>query len=362
MKLYKKLNDNFSQCLACRWYCKIPENFLGFCGVRANIKGKVKLLTENYSCAYHIDPIEKKPLYHFLPGAKIFSIGTSGCNFSCQFCQNWDISQTPKLLRQQLAKTGRLNKLVDKVVKFIKENSLYLPPEKIVRLALSYQTPSIAFTYNEPAIFAEYAYKTMRLAKEHHLFGVFVSSGYESKETLNLLEDYIDGYNIDIKAGSETFYQKISKTRLKLVLETVEEIFKRKKWLEITTLIIEGLNDSEKEIRFIARFIKNLSPDIPWHISAFYPAYKMSNHPPTKWESLKKAWEIGREEGLNYVYTGNIPRPDTESTYCPACGNLLIERFGYSVKIKGLEVKKGRCKQCGLKIPGIWTKDTSQDN
>lgn len=352
MYLYKKLSDNKIQCTACKWYCVIPEGFVGVCSVRANVGGKLKLLVENYAAAYHIDPIEKKPFYHFFPGTRIFSLGTFGCNFGCEFCQNWDISQTPKFVKTESIRAKKTP--IEGIEKFIKKHSVYLPAEKIVELTLKYNLPSIAFTYNEPTIFAEYAYKTMKIAKKHGLFGVFVSSGYESKETLDLMEGYIDAYNIDLKGATEEFYQKVVHTKLKNVLETIEEIYKHGKWIEITTLVIPGYNDSEKDLRFIAKFIAGLSKDIPWHITAFYPAYKFTDVPPTSFSSLEKAYEIGKEEGLNYVYTGNIPNKDTESTYCPKCGNILIERFGYSVKVKGLDLETGKCKNCGLKIPGVW--------
>lgn len=351
--LYKK-KDGKVICTACKWYCQIPENFVGVCSVRLNKKGQLYLLVHSKSVSYHLDPIEKKPLYHFLPGSQIFSLGTYGCCFGCEFCQNWEISQTPKILKAQFLKEHKLDEFPKTLIDFIDKGSFSFPPKKIVDYCLSDNIPSIAFTYNEPTIFAEYACDTMKIAKKHKLLGVFVSSGYESKETLDLLEGYIDAYNIDIKGGTEEFYQKISHTRLKLVLETVEEIVKRKKWIEITTLLVPGLNTSEKDIRFIARFIASLSRDIPWHVTSFYPHYKMTHLPPTDFATLKKGYEIGKEEGLNFVYTGNIPDNDTESTYCPSCKTLLIKRYGYTTEVKNLDLKKGVCKNCGRKIPGYW--------
>lgn len=341
-------------CTACRWYCRIPENFVGICSVRANVNGKLMLLVHGKVASYHADPIEKKPLYHFLPGSQIFSLGTFGCNFGCEFCQNWEISQTPKQVKAEALKKESSPVATQKIIEFIKQNSQTLPPEKIVEICLTRHIPSIAFTYNEPAIFAEYAADTMRLAKKHHLFGVFVSSGFESKEAMALLDPYIDAYNIDLKGATEEFYQKVCHTRLAPVLETITEVYRRGKWLEITTLLIPGLNTDEKDIRWIARFIAELSRDIPWHVTAFYPQYKMMDLPPTNLETLKYAYEIGKEEGLRFVYCGNIPDRSTESTFCPSCKTLLIERFGFLSRIKNFDPKTGRCGHCQEKIPGVW--------
>lgn len=350
--LYKRGKKSLT-CTACQWYCKIPSDFVGVCSVRANIKGKLYLLT--HSLGYvNLDPVEKKPFYHFLPGSGILSFGTYGCNFACDFCQNWQESQTPKIIKAQLLKTNQPKKVIQKISEFIKENSSYIPPAKLVKMCVAQKIPSIAFTYNEPTIFAEYAYETMKLAKKHKIYGVFVSSGFESKETLHLMEDYIDAYNIDLKGGSEKFYENISHTKLKPVLQTIEEIYKRKKWIEITTLLIPGINTNKKEIRFIAKFLSRIDKNIPWHVTAFYPQYKMLNVPPTDYETLKKAYEIGKEEGLKYVYTGNLAGVDTESTYCPKCQKLLIKRVGYKVVVEGLNLKTGLCKECGEKINGIW--------
>lgn len=351
--LYRK-KDHHLICTACKWYCQIPQNFTGICSVRLNVGGKLYLLVHGRVASYHLDPVEKKPLYHFLPGSSIFSLGTYGCNFGCEFCQNWEISQTPKILKQKLLSEKKLAQLPKALTNFIERESISLPPKKIISFCLKNDIRSIAFTYNEPTIFAEYAAETMKLAKKHRFYGVFVSSGYESQETLDLLENYIDAYNIDIKGGSEKFYQKVSHTRLKLVLETVEEIFKRGKWLEITTLLVPGLNTTDRDIRFVARFIASLSRDIPWHVTAFYPHYRLRHLPPTSYDTLKKAYEIGKEVGLHFVYTGNIATKKTESTYCPACKTLLIERFGFSAEIKNLDTKSGKCQNCQMAIPGIW--------
>jgi len=354
-KKNKKLSSKLITCTACQWYCKIPPGGLGVCGVRANLKNKLYLLVHSYPSAVNLDPIEKKPLFHFLPGSLIYSIGTLGCNFGCQFCQNWQLSQSPKLLRNQVIKqTGSVNQATKAVQKLIKEQSIYLPPKKVVAQALASGVKSIAFTYNEPTIFAEYAYNVMKEAKKHHLKGVFVSSGFETKEALNLLDPYIDAYNIDLKGASEKFYQQVTHTKLKPVLKTIKEIYRRGKWLEITTLLIPGYNTSQKDLKFMAQFIASLSPDIPWHVSAFYPHYKMLHVPPTSLNILKRAYQIGKKAGLKYVYTGNIPHQDTESTYCPNCHRLLIKRQGYLTENVGLDLKKGQCRFCHTKIAGVW--------
>jgi len=300
--------------------------------------------------------VEKKPLFHFLPGSLIYSIGTLGCNFGCEFCQNWQLSQSPKLLRNQAIKEAKsIQKATQAVKQFIHEQSIYLPPKKVIEQALTYGVKSIAFTYNEPTIFAEYAYDVMKQAKKHGLKGVFVSSGFETKETLDLLAPYIDAYNIDLKGASEKFYRQVTHTKLKPVLETIQEIYKRGKWIEVTTLLIPGYNTSAKDLKFIANFITSLSKDIPWHVSAFYPHYKMLDALPTSLKTLKKAYDIGKKAGLKYVYTGNIPNQNTESTYCPKCNHLLIKRQGYQAENVRLDPKTSQCKFCGTKITGVFS-------
>lgn len=351
--LYQKDTTEVT-CTACKWYCRIPTNMTGVCGVRLNKNNRLYLLSHSLVSASHIDPIEKKPLYHFLPGSRIYSIGTYGCNFGCDFCQNWEISQSPKMLKADLGRVGNIRLLPDKVNRFIIDNSYKLSPQKIVDDALQNHVPSIAFTYNEPTIFAEYACDTMKIAKKHKLYGVFVSSGYESKETMDLLEGYIDAYNIDIKGGTEEFYRRYCHTKLSHVFETVAEIHRRKKWLEITTLLIPQLNTDNRQLKTIAKYIHNLSPDIPWHVTSFYPQYKMMDVPATPLGLLEKAYAIGKEVGLRFVYTGNIPNGDMESTRCPRCNTLLIERSGYQTHVICQDAENGSCGKCGEKIPGIW--------
>ncbi len=334
-KLYKKLNGNAVQCLACNHKCVIPEGKTGICGARKNIKGKLYSLVHSRAAALHIDPIEKKPLFHFLPGSLALSFGTLGCNFACRFCQNDDISQALKGKSLPESELGE-----------------FIPPKEIIVYAKKYNIPTIAYTYNEPTVFAKYAYETMKLAKENGLKNVWVSNGFFSKETLDLIAPYLDAINIDIKSFSEDFYHTIVGAQLEPVKENIKEVYKRNIWLELTTLVIPGYNDSKKELSQIAEFIKNISPDIPWHISRFFPAYKMVDVLPTPKQTLLEAYTIGKETGLNYVYLGNMPNSKYESTYCPKCKRLLIERLGFEILANYLE--EGKCPDCQEKIPGVF--------
>ncbi|MEW6610447.1 MAG: AmmeMemoRadiSam system radical SAM enzyme [Patescibacteria group bacterium] len=334
--LYKKLDTKGVQCVACAWRCTIAEGKRGVCGVRQNVGGSLQLLVYSYPVSVNLDPVEKKPLYHFLPGTQIFSLGTVGCNFACDFCQNFDISQ--------VSKTGW-------DVAEVEQGPRYTP-ETIVQYCVDHHIPSIAFTYNEPTIFSEYAVDVMKLAKPHGMRGVYVSNGYETKETLDYLNDYIDAFNIDLKSFREEFYQKICHARLAPVLETIQELHQRGIWQELTTLLIPGKNDSVEEIGEIASFIAGISSDIPWHISAFHPEYKMTDVEVTPSQKLFEAYEIGKKAGLRYIYTGNIADRRHGNTLCPQCGSLMIERDGmYHTKVIA---EKGVCLQCQTIIPGIW--------
>jgi len=339
-QLFKKLKNNQIQCLVCNHYCKISEGKTGICGVRKNIAGDLKLLVYGRPIAINIDPIEKKPLFHFLPGSKIFSLGTYGCNFRCSFCQNWDISQ--------------LSKGYQNFEELIKKTCEEWPPEKIVDYCRKNQIPGIAYTYNEPTIFVEYAYDAMKLAKKSGIKNIFVSNGYESKETVEYIAPYLDAINIDLKSFRDEFYNRLCGAKLKPVLETIKLIHQKKIWQEITTLLIPGENDSEKEIKEIAKFIASIDKNIPWHLSRFYPAYQMTNKEATSIGILEKAYEIGKKAGLNYIYLGNVLTEKYESTYCSECGEKLIKRIGYSINITD-SFKNGRCLKCGNQIPGIWT-------
>jgi len=347
--LYKKGKEKSVQCKACSWYCKIPEGRTGICGVRFNDNGDLYLLVYGRPVAVHLDNIEKKPLFHFLPGTKIFSLGTIGCNFRCSFCQNWDISQAPAIIKKE----NPDEKSQIEQIKSIISQSEEWSPERIVNYCLENKIPSIAYTYNEPAIFFEYAYDTAKLAHKNGIKNVYVSNGYESKENLEKFHKYMDAINIDIKGFTEEFYSQICGAKLKPVLENVKRCHKLGIWTEITTLLIPGENDSDKEIFGIAEFIKSISPDIPWHVTAFYPNYKMTDVPPTPPDTLLRAYNIGMKAGLKYVYTGNIPGLEGENTRCPKCNSELVKRYGLECESCIIE-KEGRCPNCKEIIEGIW--------
>ncbi|MEM2954535.1 MAG: AmmeMemoRadiSam system radical SAM enzyme [Candidatus Nanoarchaeia archaeon] len=342
-ELFVKLDKNLIRCKACENNCVIPLNKTGICGVRANFNGKGKILVNNQVAAIALDPIEKKPLFHFLPGSRILSFGTVGCNMRCAFCQNWEISQASKNLSSS-----------KETEKIIKEMSEAINPKDIVNLAIKENVQSLAATYNEPTVFFEFAYEVFKLAKKKGLKTVFVSNGYQSIESIEYLDGVLDGINIDLKSMSNNFYEKYCGAKLKPVLRNIKEFYNRDIWIELTTLIIPNLNDSAKEIKKAAEFIKSISLDIPWHITAFHPAYKMLDKPKTPINTLFNCWETAKKVGLNYIYLGNVFAPEKESTYCPNCNSLLINRSGYLVENKALI--KGKCNFCKAKIPGIWDK------
>ena len=325
--LYKKLDKKAVQCLNCSHYCVIPENQKGICGVRKNIDGKLYSLVYGKAVSINIDPIEKKPFFHFLPGSLSLSIATVGCNFRCLNCQNWQISQGPKL-----------------------EDKIWgeeISPNEIVEIVLKSKLPSISYTYTEPTIFLEYALETMKIAKEKGLKNNWVTNGFLSKESLNLVADYLDAANVDLKGFTDEFYIKYCGGKLQPVLETLKRIKEKKIWIEVTTLVIPTLNDDEKTFKNIAKFIKDeLGVETPWHISQFSgPAsWKLQKIKDTSVQTLEKAWKIGKDAGLKYVYLGNVFSHKYENTFCPKCGELTIERTGYSIKRHD---KNGKCPKCG---------------
>ena len=325
--LYKKLPDKKIQCQNCAHYCLIEDGKRGICGVRENIDGKLYSLVYGKACAIHIDPIEKKPFFHFFPGSYSLSIATVGCQFSCANCQNWTISQGPKL-------TGKIE-------------GEDVSPEEIVKMAKENKLPSISYTYTEPVVFSEYALDTMKLAKKAGLKNNWVTDGFWSKELFDLVSPYLDAANVDLKSFSNDFYIKNCAGRLQPVLDTLKRLKKKNIWLEITTLIIPTLSDSEKMFREIAKFIKNeLGSETPWHITQFSGtiSWKLQNLPDTPVEILERAWEIGKEIGLKYVYTGNVPGLPSEDTFCPNCHTLCIDRTNYIIHRHD---KAGKCPKCG---------------
>ncbi|MCX7727584.1 MAG: AmmeMemoRadiSam system radical SAM enzyme [Chitinispirillaceae bacterium] len=330
---YRKLKDKKVKCKLCAHNCIISDGSYGFCGVRKNIDGT--LYTFNYGnvIAQHIDPIEKKPLYHFLPGSKTYSIALPGCNFKCGFCQNWQISQ----LRGE-----KIEKLSEKIET--------IEPSKIVEEAIISGCKSIAFTYTEPAVFFENMIDISKIALDRGVKCVVVSNGFFGEDSIKELCNYVDAFNIDLKAFSEDFYRKNCKASLKPVLDNLSYIKLKNKWLEITTLLIPGENDKKEELEGAASFIKNLGEDIPWHISKFFPNYNFTNYDSTPLKTLTEALEIGKITGLKYIYLGNVLQ--NNDTICPNCGKVLIVRIGYS--IKSFIVESGKCPNCGVKISGIW--------
>ena len=321
-------------CGLCNHHCHIKEGKRGICGVRENQGGKLYSLVYGRLVAENVDPIEKKPLFNFLPGSRSFSIATVGCNFQCLHCQNADISQYPHLHHGEIVGDERR-------------------AESVVDYAVRENCASISYTYVEPTIFYEFAYDCSVLAHERQLKNVFVSNGFMTSEVTRHLAGVLDGINIDINGFTDDFYKKVCKARLQPVLDNVKLMHELGVWVETTTLIIPGLNDSPEELRGIAKFIKSVSPAIPWHVTAFYPTYKMMDRPPTPVSTLRQAREIGLEEGLRFVYEGNIPGEGGESTYCPACGAELINRYGYSIRNNSLV--DGHCGKCGEKIEGVWS-------
>jgi pyruvate formate lyase activating enzyme len=344
----EELKEGKVRCRACNHYCMIEEGHAGYCGVRANENGKLRLIVYGRPCAAWADPIEKKPLFHFLPGSLSYSIGTLGCNFSCEFCQNYDISQAPQEARKK--DPGGWREYFERMVKGYQE----MPPAKVVENAISSGCKSIAFTYNEPTIFSEYAIDIMDAGRDKGLKSVYVTNGYESPECWDALSGKLDAANIDLKAFTNKFYQKLCKVELEPVLESIKTASRMGIHIEITTLIIPGWNDGDDELQSIAKFLRDIDPDMPWHVTAFSPHYKMKDTPPTEPETLLRAKAIGLEEGLRHVYVGNVPMSyqDHESTHCPSCSKIVLKRSGFALVENNLI--DGKCRFCKEKIKGVW--------
>ena len=325
--LYKKLPENKVQCQTCSHYCSIAPQKRGICAVRENKEGKLLVLNYGKVVAYQVDPIEKKPFFHFLPGTRSLSVATVGCNFKCDSCQNFDISQMPQLSNRIIGED--------------------IFPKETVELAKKSSLPSISFTYTEPTIFLEYALDTMKIAKEENIKNTWVTNGFMSEETLSLISPYLDAVNIDLKAYSDKFYQKYCGGRLQPVLDNLIRLKEKNIWTEITTLVIPTLNNDQKTFEGIAKFIKeNLGEETPWHVTQFCGAisWKLKHLPTTSVETLKKAHNIGKKAGLKYVYTGNVPGLPSEDTFCPKCGSPMISRTGYVIHRHD---KEGKCSKCG---------------
>lgn len=330
---YQNTLDDKVQCTICPRNCKLVEGQKGFCQVRENVKGKIVLATYGYNTGLAVDPIEKKPLYHFYPGTKVLSFGTLGCNMGCLFCQNWHTTKT-------------------KVKNYQGQN--YTEPKKIAQLAVELGCKSVAFTYNDPVIFMEYAIDTAKECRGLGIKTVAVTAGYMNPAPRAEFYSYIDAVNVDLKAFSEEFYKKNCMAQLEPILDTIKYIKHNTNcWMELTTLLIEGENDTAEEVKKECEWIvENLGTDVPLHFSSFYPAYKFMDHRPTKLSTLVMAYGIAKNAGIKYVYTGNTLDVETSTTYCDSCSKQVIKRNGFEVLANNLE--HGHCKFCGEKMAGIF--------
>jgi pyruvate formate lyase activating enzyme len=337
--LYEKLADERVQCNLCAHRCVVAPGRKGICQVRENRAGVLYTLVYGIPLSQAVDPIEKKPLFHFYPGSTAFSIATVGCNFRCEFCQNADISQMPRDRGQIVGSQAS--------------------PQEVVQSAERYGSRSIAYTYTEPTIFFEYSYDIARLAHAAGIASVYVTNGYMTPEMLDLFqgrgnghEPWLDAANVDLKAFRDETYRKICGARLQPVLDSLKHMRELGVWVEVTTLVVPDLNDSEDELRDIAQFIATeLGVEVPWHVSRFHPDYKMYDRGPTPEETLRRAYDLGREAGLRYVYVGNVPGARLEDTFCYHCGQMLIERRGFRVGRRN--IRAGACANCGTPVDGV---------
>ena len=331
--IYERLEGEEVRCHLCNHNCLIKNHQRGICAVRENADGMLYSLVYGKVISLNIDPIEKKPLFHFLPESTSLSLATVGCNFRCKHCQNYEISQYPR--KRAVSVPGKDT-----------------APEEIVNAAIQNNCMSISYTYTEPTIFFEFAYDCARIAREKGIKNVFVSNGYTGKEAVRLIAPFLDANNIDLK-GSDKFYKEICGARLEPVKETIRLMKELGVWVEVTTLVIPELNDSEKDLTDIAEFISSVDTAMPWHVTQFYPTYKLLDKPRTPVSTLRRAREIGFKAGLKYVYEGNVPGEGGENTFCPSCKEILIERVGYCIGAN--RIKKSRCPKCNALIEGIWT-------
>ncbi|MBI5639548.1 MAG: AmmeMemoRadiSam system radical SAM enzyme [Nitrospirae bacterium] len=331
--VYEKVSGGDVRCHLCSHNCLIHAGHRGICAVRENREGILYSLVYGKVISANIDPIEKKPIFHLLPGSTSFSVATVGCNFRCKHCQNYEISQYPR--ERKFSIPGR-----------------DMSPEDVVDAALQNRCRSISYTYTEPTIFFEFAYDCAGLAHEKGLKNVFVSNGYTGPEAARLIAPYLTANNIDLK-GSDNFYKEICGARVEPVKDTIRLMKELGVWVEVTTLIIPDLNDSEKDLTEIAEFLVSVDPAMPWHVTQFYPTYQILDKPRTPVKKLRQAREIGLKSGLKFVYEGNVPGEGGENTYCPSCKELLIERFGYTILEN--RIKDSRCPKCSSSIEGVWT-------
>lgn len=327
--LYEQSEDGSVHCALCAHRCHIQPGRRGVCGVRENQNGRLQSLVYGQAISAAVDPIEKKPLYHFLPGTQAFSIATVGCNLRCDFCQNAEISQASKDGGDWTAWARAL------------------PPESVVDLAQQRRCASIAYTYTEPTVFFEYAYDTAVLAASRGIKNVFVTNGYMTPQALDVIGEDLHAANVDLKSFRDEFYRRLCGARLQPVLDSIQKMHEDGVWVEVTTLLIPGENDDDGELKDIARFLAGMDPDIPWHVSRFVPHYRMLDHPLTPVASIRRAVEIGYREGLRYVYAGNVPGDDYEHTRCPYCDDVVVRRQGYSIQSR---LDGTRCTSCGHEL------------
>jgi pyruvate formate lyase activating enzyme len=329
---YKKLEAKRVECTLCPRACQVADRERGTCGVRENRDGSYFTLVHSRAVSRNIDPIEKKPLFHYRPGTTALSIATAGCNIECKFCQNWEISQfRPEQVR-----------------------AIRLTPDRLVEMAREYDCPSIAYTYSEPVIFYEYMYDTGKKAIASGVGSVIISNGYIQEKALLDLLPQLTAVKIDLKAFTEKFYKDVCSGELKPVLDTLKVLKKSGMWFEIVVLLVPTLNDDPSEIREMCKWVcGELGPDVPMHFSRFHPTYRIRSLPPTPAKTLETAYRIAREEGVRYVYLGNVPGHKAESTYCPKCGVRLVHRYGY--RILENRIREGKCSDCDEIIPGVWT-------
>jgi pyruvate formate lyase activating enzyme len=330
-KYYKKLEHKEIQCELCPRECKVGDKERGYCGCRENQGGTYYTLVHSYPCSAHVDPIEKKPLFHFLPGTLAFSIATAGCNLNCKFCQNWEISQ----VRPEQVRT------------------YHLPPEDIAAYAQESGSRSIAYTYSEPIVFYEYMVDCARAGRGEGIKSVVITAGYIKHDPWLKLIDEVDAIKVDFKAFTEDFYRDVCQGKLKPVMDALVDLARSNIWYELVYLVVPTLNDDPNDIRRMSKWmVRELGRDVPIHFTRFHPMYLLKNLPPTPVSTLEKAREIAMEEGMNFVYVGNVPGNPGENTYCPACKKIVIERVGY--RIIQMNLKDGVCTHCGKSVPGIW--------
>lgn len=331
-KFYDKLPNRMVQCRLCPRECVVPPGERGFCRVRENRGGTYSTLVHSRVVAAHVDPVEKKPLFHFMPGALAFSVASVGCNVNCKFCQNWQISQArPEQLRAE-----------------------FVSPDGLVAGAKQYKCALMAYTYSEPVVWTEYVMDAAEAGRREGIRSVMVSNGFIQQDPLKQLCERLDAIKIDLKSFSDKYYRDVVRGELKPVLGSLVTARKLARWMEIVYLTVPTLNDSDGELRELVKWVKaELGPDVPIHFTRFYPLYLLKNLPPTPVKTLERAKAIADSEGLHYVYIGNVPGHAAENTYCPRCGAILVKRAGFT--IAQMNIKRGKCRHCAQPIPGVWT-------